>query len=395
MEPLLQALLWGSVGFVLYVYLGYPLLLALLASVWGEKRPFSPQPNAQLPSVTLIIAAYNEEAVIATKLQNTLALDYPTDKLQIIVAADGSHDATPKIVQQFAAQGVLLSFTPLRQGKVAAINRAAAQAHGTILAFSDANNLYTPDTLRQLVAPFVDPAIGMVSGAKLIMRGDGALGDSEGLYWRYESQIKSWQTALGTTTGAPGEVMAIRRELFEMVPTTIINDDLYLALRLIKQGVNVHYTPLARSYERVSLTAKDEMLRRTRMVSGHFQLMSLGWQLLPLRRPLIAWHIVSHKYARPLVPLAMVGALIGNVGLLFINVDLFCVILFAAQVGVYGLAWLGNRGWINGRLAYLPTFLVNSNRAALHGLCQFLCGQPIHQWQRVGRRKLKAKQPIS
>ncbi|MCA9996708.1 MAG: glycosyltransferase family 2 protein, partial [Anaerolineales bacterium] len=380
MERLLQALLWGSVGFVLYVYLGYPLLLALLASVWGKKRPFAPTPNAQLPTVTLIIAAYNEEAVIATKLYNTLALDYPADKLQIIVAADGSSDATTRIVQQFARQGVVLSFMPLRQGKVTAINRAVAQATGTVLAFSDANNLYAPDTLRQLVAPFVNSAIGMVSGAKLIMRGDGALGDSEGLYWRYESQIKSWQTRLGTTTGAPGEVMAIRRDLFELVPPTIINDDLYLALRLIKRGFNVHYTPLARSYERVSLTARDEILRRTRMVSGHFQLMSLGWQLLPLRRPHIIWHIVSHKYARPLVPLAMITAFMSNLALLLVNIELFCLVLFAAQLGVYGLAWLGNRGWINGRLAYLPTFLVNSNCAALRGLCQFLCGQPTHQW---------------
>lgn len=392
MEPLLRALLWGSVGFVLYVYLGYPLLLALLALGWGEKRPFSPQPNAQLPTVTLIIAAYNEEAVIATKLQNTLALDYPADKLQIIVAADGSDDATAAIVQRFAPHGVVLSFSPLRQGKVMAINRAAAQATGCILAFSDANNLYAPDTLRQLVAPFVDPAIGMVSGAKLIMRGDGALGDSEGLYWRYESQIKSWQTALGTTTGAPGEVMAIRHELFELVPPFIINDDLYLALRLIKQGFNVYYAPLARSYERVSLTAQDEMLRRTRMVSGHFQLMSLGQHLLPLRRPLVAWQIVSHKYARPWLPLAMVGALVSNVSLLLLEINPADVALLAMQTAVYGLAWLGNKGWINGRLAYLPTFLVNSNRAALRGFGHFLRGQPMHQWQRVGRRKLTAKQ---
>lgn len=394
MEHLLRALLWGSVSFGLYVYVGYPLLLALLARLWGKKRPFTPPSGANLPSVTLVIAAYNEEAVIAAKLHNTLALDYPANKLQIIVAADGSDDATPELVHAFAAHGVLLSFAPVRQGKVAAINRAVAQATGTILAFSDANNLYAPDTLRQLVAPFVDSAIGMVSGAKLILAGDGALGDSEGLYWRYEAQIKSWQTALGTTTGAPGEVMAIRRELFELVPPTIINDDLYLAMRLIKQGFNVHYAPLARSYERVSPTAGDEMMRRARMVSGHFQLMSLGWHLLPHQRPFALWHILSHKYARPWLPFAMMGAFVSNVALLLLAFELVEAVLLGLQTAVYGLAWLGNRGWMNGRLAYLPTFLVNSNRAALRGLCHFLRRQPMHQWQRVGRRKLTAKQPI-
>lgn len=391
MGLLLKALLWGSVGFVLYVYLGYPLLLLLLATVMGKKRPFSPHPD--LPSVSLIIAAHNEEAVMATKLYNTLALDYPADKLQIIVAADGSDDATAAIVRSFGRWGVELSYAPARQGKVTAINRAVAQATGQVLAFSDANNLYDAHTLRQLVAPLADPSVGMVSGAKLILRGDGALGDSEGLYWRYESLIKGWQTQLGTATGAPGEVMAIRRNLFEPVPATIINDDLYLALRLITQGHNVHYTPLARSYERVSPTAQDEMLRRSRMVCGHFQLMSQGIRLLSWRRPLAVWNIVSHKYARPLVPLAMIGALLGNVGLLLYQPDMFCLVVFLAQMILYGLAWLGNRGGVNGRLTYLPTFLVNSNRAALHGLYQFLTRQQTNQWQRVARRKINAKQP--
>lgn len=391
-------LFWVSSGFAFYVYLGYPLLLGLLAWWCGDKRPFVPLATAQLPLVSLIIAAHNEEAVIAAKLTNTLALDYPAERLQIIVAADGSDDETAVIARRFAPQGVVLSYVPDRQGKVAAINRAASLATGDIFIFSDANNLYHPQTVRELVRPFANPTVGMVSGAKRILCGDGALGASEGLYWRYESCIKRWQTVLGSSTGAPGEVMAVRRELFVVVPPGIINDDLYLALRVLQQGYNVHYAPAAQSYERVSLTAQDERTRRARIMAGHYQLMGRAWRLLPLRRPLLVWQVVSHKFARPLLPLALLGLLLADVGLVVCGAGWLWGLLLLGQFGFYGLALLGSWVGINGRLGYLfylPTFLLNSNLAALVGLYRFLTGQQTAQWDRVGRRKISVRQSVT
>ena len=197
-------------------------------------------------------------------MENSLALDYPRDLLQILIAADGSDDGTDSVVREFAQRGVELSFDPQRNGKMAAINRAMKTVRGEIVVMSDANNLYSSGTLRALVAPFQDASVGASGGAKKILQGDGALGSSEGLYWKYESWIKKQETRLGCTTGAAGEAFAIRHSLFVPPPSGIINDDFYMMMTVIKRGYRMIYVPEAESYERVSLTSADEVERRTR-----------------------------------------------------------------------------------------------------------------------------------
>ncbi len=376
-----------SVGLIVYAYVGYPVLLAVLARL--RPRPLHRAPFT--PRVTLLIAAYNEAAHIAPKLDNSLALDYPLDRLQILVAADGSDDATPDIVARYADWGVTLSYQPARQGKMAAINRAMPQASGEIIVFSDANNLYRPDTLRELVQPFADPQVGVTTGAKQIVRGDGALGESEGLYWRYESFIKRKETAVDSCIGAAGEVMALRRDLFEPPPASIINDDFYLALRVLRQGYRVVYVPTARSMERVSLTAQDEVTRRTRIVAGRYQAMWRGRELLPWHRPLLLWQIVSHKYLRPLVPFAMITAFVANGAAIWPRSRRARLAWFIwwGQILFYALSLAGMvRQPVGkvGKLLYLPTYLVQSNAAAILGLYRFLSGQQTVQWRRVARR---------
>ncbi len=383
----MTTLFWMSVTFIIYTYLGYPAVLAALAKLIGRK----PVKLPITPTVTLLIAAYNEETVIAKKLENSLALDYPRDKLQILVAADGSDDRTPDIVRQFAAQGVELSFSPPRRGKMAAINRAMERARGDIVVFSDANNMYAENALRELVAPFADSTVGAVTGAKVIAKGDGALGASEGLYWKYESFIKQKETELGTSIGAPGEILALRRDLFESPPDTIINDDFFMAMRLLRRGYRIVYNPHARSVERVSATAEDEMARRARIIAGRYQTLALASKLLPWKSPRAVWQVVSHKYARPLVPLAMIATLVSNLWLAVRGVSRLWRMVFAGQIGFYLLALVGMRrqsaGGKVGKLLYLPTFLVNSNLAALVGLWRFLSGGQSTRWQRVKRRE--------
>lgn len=392
-------LFWICVALVVYAYLGYPVLLAILARLRRRSGEF-PVPAA-LPSVTLLIAAYNEEAVIAAKLRNSLALDYPRDRLQILVAADGSDDRTAEIVASFADSGVEMSHRPARGGKMAAINRAMAAARGEIVVFSDANNAYEPDTLRRLVAPFADPGVGAASGAKHIAAGGRGLGESEGLYWKYECFIKRQETRLSSCVGAAGEVFAIRRSLFEPPPTSTINDDFVMAMQIIRRGHRVVYVPEARSSEAVSPSATDEIARRARIVAGRYQAMLMSPRLLPLRNPLVVWQVISHKYLRPLVPLAMLGALLANVAaavwppaaddlaLLRLAPPLATVFV-ALQAGFYGLAWLGRRvphTTLIGKLLYVPTFLVDSNLAAAIGLFRFLTGRQTALWRRAPRHE--------
>lgn len=395
---LLTLFFWLCLSLIGYTYIGYPLLLWLLARLVPQRT--SPTPaEAELPTITLLIAAYNEEATLAAKLDNSLNLAYPSKKLQILVAADGSDDNTLAIAQRYASVGVMVSHTPQRAGKMAAINRAMAQAKGEIIVFSDANNLYAPETLHALVTPFCDQqvgqAIGAVAGAKVIVRGDGALGDSEGLYWKYESWIKQQESRLGNCVGVAGEIFAIRRRLFQPVPGGTINDDAYMAMDLLRRGYQIHYAAAARSYERVSLAASDEVARRTRINAGRYQALAEARTLLPWRRPLVLWQILSHKFLRLFLPLSMLGAVVSNLLLVLMGGWItvrWPQILLVAQGLFYLAAFIGNRVTLPGKLGklfYLPTFLLNSNWAALLGLLRFLRGRQSTQWQRVRRRNVQ------
>lgn len=388
---------WFFIAIVFYTYAGYPLLLALLARA-KPRRAAVGQSEDELPSVTLLVAAYNEQAVISDKIENSLALDYPRARLQILVVSDGSEDRTAEIVRGYAAQGVELAYDPVRRGKSAAISQGVSFARGEILVFSDANNMYAPTALRELAAPFADPTVGGVSGAKRIERGTSALGESEGLYWKYESLIKKLETRLGSCTGVAGEILAVRRGLFQAPPPNVINDDFYIALSLIRRGYRVVYAPRALSFERVSPTAQDEVARRARIVAGRYQALALAPSLLTLRRPLVAWQVLSHKFLRPLVPFAMLGALLANLGALAVPGPAalgplglsfpFNWAAMVAQLVFYALAVTGRRVARSSKLSkalYLPTFLVNSNWAAVIGLYRFATKQQTTLWQRVPR----------
>jgi cellulose synthase/poly-beta-1,6-N-acetylglucosamine synthase-like glycosyltransferase len=388
---------WTCVFLILYTYAFYPLLLGVISRFVPPRKPY----ETHEPAVTLLIAAYNEKDSISAKLENSLALDYPRDRLQILIAADGSDDGTDNIVRDFAARGVELSFDPQRSGKMAAINRAMKMVRGEIIVMSDANNIYSPITLQALVAPFQDASVGASGGAKKILQGDGALGSSEGLYWKYESWIKKQETRLGCTTGAAGEAFAIRRSLFFPPPSGIINDDFYLMMSVIKRGYRMIYVPQAESYERVSLTSSDEVERRARIIAGRYQALTRLGELLPINRPLIIWQVLSHKFLRPLVPFFMLGAFLSALAATFwVPPQLGAVpflrlaapfnwIFLSAQLVFYFLAWMG-RYFENsstlGKLLYLPRFLVNSNFAAVRGLTRFLAHNQSAQWKRARRR---------
>lgn len=380
---------WVSAALVAYVYIGYPVVVTLAAGLRRAPR----WPKSYLPKVTLIIAAHDEEREIAAKLDAALALDYPQDLLQIIVAADGSTDTTPDIVRSYAEQKVELVHRPERNGKMAAINRAAMWATGEILVFSDANNRFDADAIRRLVAPFSAKRVGTTVGSKTITS-PSALGASEGAYWRYESHIRRMETRLGCTVGVNGEICAIRRDLLREAPEDTINDDQWMAHSVITQGYDVVYCPDAISREPISASAADEKERRSRMVAGQFQIFSRVHRTIPWRRPVVAWMLISHKLLRPLVPFGMMGAAVGALGAVALapaDAGLAGLgtpwggLAVGGQAVFYGLAAVGPRFGRIGRLAYIPRFLVDSNIAAARGLWRHLSGRQSASWERVAR----------
>ncbi len=386
---------WLCVLFVLYVYAGYPLLLFVLARL----RRAVPSYPASTPAVTLLISAYNEEQVIAEKLENSLALDYPPELLQIIVAADGSDDATEEIARSYVGRGVEVIHDPARRGKTSAINHAMSSVRHDVVVFSDANNLYAAETVRELVKPFSDARVGAVTGRKGTIETDRMLGQADGLYWRYESFIKEQENRLGCCAGVSGEVFAIRRELFAAPPAEIINDDYYIALDIISRGYRLVYAPEARSREAASENEGDEIARRSRIVAGRFQIMAASLRLLPFDRPWIVWEIVSHKFMRPLVPPVTLIAFIATVVALFglgnsggaawlVLAQPYNWVLLALQAAFYMAAFLGGKRRIPGMLGkalYLPAFLVNSHLAALRGLDGFLTRRQTVLWKKAPR----------
>jgi poly-beta-1,6-N-acetyl-D-glucosamine synthase len=384
---------WLSFFLIGYIYAGYPLLIALVASLCPD-RHYHPL----TPTVTLLIAAYNEADVIAARLKNALSLDYPADRLQILVAADGSDDNTVELAGTFGER-VELSYEPPRRGKMAAINRAMRMARHEVVVFSDANNLYAEDALRQIVAPFSDQRVGAASGSKHLLQDGEKHGAAEGLYWRYESFIREKETRLGSCTGVSGEILAIRRDLYEPPPDGIINDDFFIALTILRKGYRVIYAPAARSFEYGSATVGDEATRRQRIVAGRYQALWVTLSQLPWHRPILIWQLISHKFLRPLVPFLMILALAANAAALVFPAHgsrmawlllqpPFNSIFLGLQLLFYALALAGSYIKIAGplgKLLYLPAFLVNSNLAALQGLFAFAARRETDGWQRVRR----------
>jgi poly-beta-1,6-N-acetyl-D-glucosamine synthase len=382
---LLEWVFFVCSALVVYHYLLYPALVILLAR--GRPRTESSTnhtPSAALPSVTVVIAAYNEERVIAQKLENTLALDYPAGRLQVIVAAHGSSDSTADLARRFEARGVTVLHDPVRRGKTAALNRAVAAATSEIVVFSDANNHFNADALQHLVRHFADPQVGGVCGLKQIYAStdrESAVGD--GLYWKYESAIKIAESRLGSITTADGEIFAIRRALYRTLDKSLINDDTAITFELVRNRYRVLYEPAARSYEHASIRIEDDFNVKVRMVSGGFQTLSRYRSFLIPPRRAFAWAFLSHKVLRWLAPEFLVLMLVCST--LLVTQPLFQVLLLA-QAGFYALAWLGWRRRALGVMPiaiYVPFYFCAMNLAALFGLYRYLTSTT--QWKKAER----------
>lgn len=370
-------------GFVAYTYIGYPAAVIAMSRIRPERRPVL-QP---LPRISVIVAALNEEEVIEAKVANLLAQDYPADCLEVIVVADGSSDLT---AQRAAASGdarVRVLSHAVRRGKAAAMGRGAEHATGEILVFTDANNALTHNALRALVSAFGDPAVMAASGAKTVA-GASAASAGERLYWRYESAIKKAESRNGFCTAAIGELMAVRRDAMPTFPVGLVNDDFYLAMHVARNpGQRLAYVPEAVSVEPPAASERDEAVRRRRIAAGRWQALSWGARMVPVQRPLVAWQVASHKYARLALPFAMAAALASSAIDVASGRRGSARPLLAAQLAFYGLAAVGPRlpgPSIVRQLGGAARYITASNIAVAWGLRDFIAQRDqLHLWERA------------
>ncbi len=291
---------WLCAALLVYTQLGYGLLLALLVRM--QRAPSAP-PSVELPMVSVIVAAYQEAAVIAQKVANLRALDYPAELVELVVACDGSPDATPQRAREAGADLVL---ELPRGGKIRAQDAAVVRARGELVAFSDANAFWEPDALRRLVAPFADPAVGYVCGQVQFVNDGGT--NQEGLYWRYEMALRGFESRLRSVTGGNGAIYATRRESYIEVDP-IMGHDLSFPFNMVKRGWRALYAPDARASEKMVPSIEGEFARKRRMMSHGWPIVLRGGMLSPQGYgPLYAWMILSHRvlrYASPFLHLAL------------------------------------------------------------------------------------------
>jgi cellulose synthase/poly-beta-1,6-N-acetylglucosamine synthase-like glycosyltransferase len=384
MGPYAEIIFWTAVVAIAYTYAGYPLLLMLISRFLGKpvlRREFT-------PNVTVIIAAYNEERDLARKLENTLSLDYPKSKLEIIVTSDCSTDRTDEIVRSFEHLGVRLHRQTERLGKTAAQNAAVEKATGEILLFSDATTQYSADVLRLMVPSFADASVGCVTGRVIYAHAaDSSVSHGTRSYWNYEFLLKKHESAITSLIGVCGCMYAVRKSAYVPLYNEACSDFL-VATTMVRQGLRAVYEPAAVCVEEPNAKADKELAVRVRIIT---QTLADLWRnrgvLNPFRNGFYAVQLLSHKVMRYLVPLFLIAMLITSAFLSFTN--LFYAAVFLAQVGLYiaaAASALMVRLGVNSRWLALPQYFVITNVACLIALFKLVSGERYIKWEPVRER---------
>ncbi len=348
-----ETIFWIALASIVYVYIGYPLLLTL----WVKRGHRPIRKKYQEPSVSIVIAMHNERTNVHARMQNCFELDYPPDKLQIIVSLDAPTDGTVALVREYFDQGVGVAYSSIHRGKAEALNSGVELATGEILLFADSRQRFEKTAVRELVANFSDPSVGAVSGELVLLDAQGnESGDAVGLYWRYEKRLRAMESEIHSVPGPTGRLYAIRPEPFTALPPGPLTDDVVIPMRIVLAGKRVIFEPAAKAYEAATMSPRSEYERKTRTLEGNYQLFArMPALLVPWRNPIFV-QIVSHKLGRLLVPYCLVALFISN---LFLLHGLYAV-FFGGQVLWYVLA---AAGW----LATTRTLAASHAAAAVSG----------------------------
>jgi cellulose synthase/poly-beta-1,6-N-acetylglucosamine synthase-like glycosyltransferase len=383
-DLLAELIFWACLSLVVYVYAGYPALVWAASKLIGQDVT-PPAPADVLPVVSIIVAAHNEESVIEERITNLLALDYPPDRVEILIASDGSTDRTGDIVRRFESDRVRLLDFKVNRGKTAVLNDAFAQARGSIAILSDANTMHHPQAARLLVRWFNDSQVGIVCG-RLVLSDPLGGENADGVYWRYETFLKRCESRLGALLGANGAIYAMRVALFRPLPPRIAVDDFVIPLLAhLHSGSRIVYDNDALAYEETPSAIRSEFSRRSRIGAGGFQSLSLLWPLANPRRGWMALSFVSHKLLRWICPFFLVGALVTSGWLvqhpLYLAACAGQLALYTVALAVYLWPALGSVH----RLVRVPTLFAAMNLALLAGFFQWAARRQGGVWQRTER----------
>lgn len=390
----LKIIFWTTMFIVFYTYLGYGILLYIiirLKRLFKGKPVKSPLPSDdELPTMTLMICAYNEEDVVAEKMVNTRAIDYPKDKLRIMWVTDGSNDHTNELLAAYPEVDIV--FSPERRGKTAALKHGLRELQTRYVAFTDANTMINAGALREIARLFMDPTVGCVSGEKRVAaRKEGEMAaEGEGLYWRYESTLKKWDSELYSAMGAAGELYAIDPTLVREVPDEALLDDFMMSMFIVDEGRRIAYTPDAYAQEYGSANIYEESKRKRRIAAGGLQ--SIWWlrrMLNPFRQPIVAFQYISHRVLRwSITPVALILLLLANIALVISGAGLLYQIVLILQLLFYLMVfcgWQQNRYGHKNKLLYTAYYFMFMNFNVFRGMAYLKSHSSSGAWEKAKR----------
>lgn len=374
---------WTTVALISYVYFGYPLVLKLLTKHY--RKPVLS--DKITPDVSLLVCAYNEEDVIREKIENSFALDYPPDKLKIVIASDGSTDGTADIVRQYESERLIFMSYPERRGKVSVINDTVSRLKSEIIIFSDANTMYQNDAVRKLVRNFNDPSVGGVSADVILQNEEATYGRSESLYYLYERWIQKKESEFGSIIGADGGMYAIRRSLFVPPSNNIILDDFVISMNVVLSGHRLVYEKDAIGHERSSSSSKTEFLRKSRVIAGAIQSVMQKEGVPSIKDKGVFFCYVSHKHLRWMIPIILILLYLVNLRLCYLSGEFIYLASLSVQTLFYMLAvsdmFFARK--YKFRLTSIPFYFCMVNTAALYGIYKGLFKKQPVKWRKFSR----------
>jgi poly-beta-1,6-N-acetyl-D-glucosamine synthase len=393
-------ILFGVLLFIVfYSYVGYGIVLFVLVKL---KRLFNPRPSIErsqdlnfMPEVTFMVAAYNEERWMEEKILNTLALDYPKDKIKFYFVTDGSNDGTMEVIDRMAdlyrGYNIQLFHRDERKGKIAAVERVMEFVDTPIVIFTDANTDINPSAVKKIIRHYNDPKVGAVAGEKRIKQSekDEASGAGEGIYWKYESLLKKWDSELNSVVGAAGELFSLRTELYEAVAPDTLIEDFYMTMRIAQKGYRVVYEPEASAAEGHSASIGEELKRKIRIAAGGLQAV---WRLSPLlnifKYGMLSFQYISHRVLRwTIAPIALPLLLVINI-ILALKCDHLFQFILLCQVLFYGMAiigWLLETKKMKVKAFFVPYYFCIMNYAVYKGFIRLIKGQQSVVWEKAKR----------
>ncbi|TWR31468.1 glycosyltransferase family 2 protein [Mucilaginibacter pallidiroseus] len=385
---------WISLFIAFYTYAGYGILLYFIIKIKRAvkgKPALPPIIDDQLPTCTLVVAAYNEEAYMHQKIANCLQLDYPQGKLDFIFVTDGSTDGTPSVIAQHPE--IKLLHKPERAGKIAAVHRAMENVDTEVVVFTDANTFLNKEAITRICRHYADKTVGAVAGEKRVQVDENADASAagEGFYWKYESTLKKWDSELYSVVGAAGELFSVRRNLYQDVPANTVLDDFMISMLIADKGYRIIYEPDAYALETASENVTEELKRKIRIAAGGIQ--SIIWLkslLLPFKYPILSFQYISHRVLRwTVTPFFMILAFVLNILIIAQSFSWLYMLLLVGQVMFYASAFLGlilEKRQLRVKVLFIPYYFCVMNYAVLAGIIRYFTKKQSAVWEKAQRR---------